>query len=409
MKGLKIGLIAALSVIVIALCSLLAWGMGHRDAWRSFAADKEYAQMRLVLEKEVSLDGVDGIDIWYDMNSNDVYFYEAEGDTLLVKEYANYEAGEGEISTVGVNGSLLEIRGKRRSARTVHMFGFGYNSGYGYTEIWLPASYKNALTVKTASGDILLELDIALDADFSASSSSGDMTLKEVSAAGVALSASSGDINGAVLCAAEGAGRIKISTSSGDVQLREITGNTTIETTSGYISVDAVSGTFESSSSSGDITVGRADGDTRASATSGYIKIEGGSGKRDISTSSGDVLLEEAQELFEVRTTSGEVIIKADKGSGSISTSSGDVRLTLSELTGELDIHTTSGGVWLSLAADTALDFEANTTSGDIDTFFDDSLDFSKKGNRAKGTVGSAPLQKVDIETSSGDVRITKL
>lgn len=391
MKGLKIGLIAVLSVIAAGLCGLLAWGMGHPEDWRSFATEKAYEQMRLVLEKEVSLDGIDSIDIVYDMNSNDVFFYEAEGDTLQVKEYVNYEAGEGEISTVGVNGSTLEIRGKRRSAHMVRMFGFGYNSGYGYTEIWLPVSYKGALTVKTASGDIRSDMDIALDADFAASSSSGDMTLKKVSAAGVALAATSGNVNGAALCAADGAGRI------------------TIETTSGGVNVDAVSGTFESASSSGDITVGRVDGNAKASATSGYIKIKGGSGTRNISTSSGDVLLEETQEVFEVRTTSGEVTIKADKGSGSISTSSGDVRLTLPALTGNLEIHTTSGEVELGLAADAALDFEADTASGDIDTFFDDSLSFSKKGNSAKGTVGSAPLQKVDIETSSGDVRIREL
>lgn len=391
MKGLKIGLIAVLSVIAAGLCGLLAWGMGHPEDWRSFATEKAYEQMRLVLEKEVSLDRIDSIDIVYDMNSNDVFFYEAEGDTLQVKEYVNYEAGEGEISTVGVNGSTLEIRGKRRSAHMVRMFGFGYNSGYGYTEIWLPVSYKGALTVKTASGDIRSDMDIALDADFAASSSSGDMTLKEVSAAGVALAATSGNVNGAALCAADGAGRI------------------TIETTSGGVNVDAVSGTFESASSSGDITVGRVDGNAKASATSGYIKIKGGSGTRNISTSSGDVLLEETQEVFEVRTTSGEVTIKADKGSGSISTSSGDVRLTLPALTGNLEIHTTSGEVELGLAADAALDFEADTASGDIDTFFDDSLSFSKKGNSAKGTVGSAPLQKVDIETSSGDVRIREL
>lgn len=408
MKGLKIGLIAVLSVIAAGLCGLLAWGMGHPEDWRSFATEKAYEQMRLVLEKEVSLDGIDSIDIVYDMNSNDVFFYEAEGDTLQVKEYVNYEAGEGEISTVGVNGSTLEIRGKRRSAHMVRMFGFGYNSGYGYTEIWLPVSYKGALTVKTASGDIRSDMDIALDADFAASSSSGDMTLKEVSAAGVALAATSGNVNGAALCAADGSGRIKIETSSGDVRIKTLTGNTTIETTSGYINADTVSGAFEGSSSSGDITVETVDGNAKASATSGYIKIKGGSGTRNISTSSGDVLLEETQEVFEVRTTSGEVTIKADKGSGSISTSSGDVRLTLPALTGNLEIHTTSGEVELGLAADAALDFEADTASGDIDTFFDDSLSFSKKGNSAKGTVGSAPLQKVDIETSSGDVRITK-
>ena len=102
-------------------------------------------------------------------------------------------------------------------------------------------------------------------------------------------------------------------------------------------------------------------------------------------------------------------MVKAERGAGSISTSSGDVRLTLPELTGKLNIHTTSGRVDISLSETAAMDFEANTTSGDITTFFDDSLIFSKRGNRSNGTVGSAEqVYEVDIETSSGDVRITK-
>lgn len=391
MKGFKIALIAVLSVIAIALCGLLAWGIGDPEGWERFATDKASADKRLVLDEEVSLDGIDSIDISYDMNSNDVYFYEAEGDALRVKEYVYYEAREDEISTVNVKGSTLEISGKRRRIRYRGIFSFGYSSSY--TEIWLPSSYKNALKVKTSSGEIRSDITIALDAGFSGSSSSGDIALKEVSATDVALAASSGSINGTAICAADGTGSITISTSSGD------------------------------------ITVEQADGNMKASASSGYIKIKGGSGTREIYTSSGDVLIEGLQDDFDIHTTSGEAVVKGDKGTGSISTSSGDVRLTLSELAGSLAIHTTSGDVRLTLSeltgslaiyttsgevrlglpADAAVDFGANTSSGDIRTFFDDSLSFSKRGNSAKGTIGSEPRQEVRIETSSGDVRVTEL
>lgn len=366
MKGLKITLIVVLCVIVAALCGMLAWGIGNPGGWHRFTGEMSKEEKRLVLDQEVSLDGVDSIEISYDKNSNDVYIYEAEGDTLRVKEYAGYEVRESEMTTVGVKGSTLEIEGKRRHTSFRRMFSFGYNSSY--TEIWLPSSYRNALSVETSSGEIRSDMAIVLDAGFTGGSSSGDIALKEVSAADVALSASSGNIDGTSICASS----ITISTSSGD------------------------------------ITVERADGDTKASASSGYIKIKGGNGAREIHTSSGDVLLEGLQDAFDVCTTSGEAVVKADKGAGSISTSSGDVRLTLSELAGRLDIHTTSGEVKLGLPAGAAVDFAAETSSGDINTFFDDSLSFSKRGNSAKGSIGGEPRQEVRIETSSGDVRVTE-
>ena len=405
MKGLKIGLIAALVMIMFGLCGILVLGIRHTKD--GFPTRTTYTDMQLVLDEEVSLDGIDRINIQYDMNSNDVYFYEGEGDTLRVKEYAGYEADEGEISTVEINGNTLEIKGKRRNTHTIRIFGFGYSSGYGYTEIWLPDSYRNALEVKTSSGTIRADFDIVLDGELSFTSSSGDMTLKEVSAAVVEITATSGRINGTGLCAADGDGEIVVQTSSGDVRIEQFMGNTTIETTSGRMEVETIAGSFSGSSSSGDITVGMANGNAVVSTNSGIVKIRGGSGTRNISTSSGDVLIEKAEDVFEVSTTSGRAVVEAEKGAGSIETSSGDVRLTLPELTGELKIRTNSGRVDIGFSKDEALMFEVNTTSGDIATFFDDSLSFSKKGNHAKGTIGNEEQAKeVTIETSSGDVRI---
>lgn len=405
MKGLKIGLITALVMIMFGLCCILVWGIRHtKDA---FPTRTTYTDMQLVLDEEVSLDGIDRINIQYDMNSNDVYFYEGEGDTLRVKEYAGYETDEGEISTVEINGNTLEIKGKRRNTHTIRIFGFGYSSGYGYTEIWLPDSYRNALEVETSSGTIRADFDIVLDGELSFTSSSGDMTLKEVSAAAVEIMATSGRINGTGLCAVDGDGEIVVQTSSGDVRIEQFMGNTTIETTSGRMEVETIAGSFSGSSSSGDITVGMANGNAVVSTNSGAVKIRGGSGTRNISTSSGDVLIEKAEDVFEVSTTSGRAVVEAEKGAGSIETSSGDVRLTLPELTGELNIRTNSGRVDIGFSKDAALMLEVNTTSGDIDTFFDDSLSFSKKGNHAKGFVGNEEQAKeVTIETSSGDVRI---
>ena len=96
-------------------------------------------------------------------------------------------------------------------------------------------------------------------------------------------------------------------------------------------------------------------------------------------------------------------------GYGNIGTASGDVKLFLAELTGDLSVSTASGEVTLKLPEDSSFAFDADTASGDIDTFFDDALQFSKRGDHAGGTVGNnASDMEVGVETASGDIRILK-
>lgn len=405
MRNVKIGLIVVLGIITLGLCGILVQGVRF-GRYKSSDMYKGSTQMHLVLEKEVSLDGIDGIAALYEMNNNDVYIYEGEGDALTVKEYVNYEAEDKEISTVNVNGSLLEIKGKKRNNMSYRKaFFFSYNSNYGYTELWLPKSYKGDITIETASGDIKSKPDIAIDGMFEASAASGDITLPSILAKSMNIATASGNVKGDVF-----QGKITIATASGDVNLTELVGDTQVGTASGYINVGAIAGNVEFSSTSGDISVIKIDGDANVSSASGNVRIEEGSGKRNVSVVSGDVQLKGITDAFDISATSGEIDIKAQKGEGKIKTTSGDVSLELAELTGKLNVDTTSGEVDISLSEAISFDFKADTTSGDIDTFFDDSLKFSKKGNNAQGKVGTNPLNYIiNVGTTSGDVRITKL
>ena len=111
---------------------------------------------------------------------------------------------------------------------------------------------------------------------------------------------------------------------------------------------------------------------------------------------------------FDISTTSGDIRVQAQEGQGKAQTSSGDISVELSGLTGNLNMNSTSGDVNIKLPESDSFDFEADTTSGDINTFFDDNLKFSKKGNNAQGTYGANRNgSRIDIETTSGDIKIT--
>ena len=371
MRSLKIGLLVMLCILTAFLCGIFAYGMTGHNIYRAFQGgyyDRDYVGMHLVLEKEVPIDGIDSISISYGKNSNDIYLYEGQGDVVTIKEYNEADLNENELSTVAVNGSKLEVKGKRRSSRRIGVGFFRFGYGGGYTEVWLPASYKGELALATSSGDITSEMDLVLERDLSAASTSGEITMPDVTAGNVSLASTSGNVN-----------------------VEAITGNAQIGTTSG------------------DITVQHIDGNAALSATSGNAKIMEGSGDRSASTSSGDVTIDGADGSWQIYTTSGEVRVKGQNDNGSIETTSGDVSLEVVELSGTLDINTSSGSVNMKLLQDSAFDFSADTASGNIDTFFDDDLKFSKRGNSAQGTHGQNPQgNSIRIGTTSGDVRIMK-
>ena len=412
MRNLKIGLLVALCILTALLCGIFVYGMTGHNIYRAFQGrydDRGHVGMHLVLEKEVSMEGIDSISVSYSKNSNDIYLYEGQGDVLEIKEYNEFELNENELSTVSVNGSRIEVKGKKRSQIRAGFFHFGY--GGGYTEVWLPASYKGELALATSSGHITSEMDLVLEKDLSAGSASGEITVPNITAGNVSLTSTSGNVEIETIGTEKNgsAGDINIATTSGNITLKQLTGETNIGSTSGFVNVETITGNVQITSTSGDITVQHIDGNAAVSCTSGNAKIMEGNGDRSVSTTSGDVTIDGADGSWQIETTSGDVRIKGQNDNGSIETTSGDVSLEVVELNGTLDINTSSGYVNMKLLQDSVFDFSADTASGNIDTFFDDELKFSKRGNSAQGTHGQNQQgNSIRIGTTSGDVRIMK-
>lgn len=361
MKGTKIALITILSVIILGLCVLLGYGLSGR--FGGFRADNVgwRDSYRLVQEQKFPVEGISSIQIAYTKSGNDVAVYEADGNSIIVREYANYEAGNRELAEMKQQGGKLTVKGPRR----INTF-INFNK-HIYTEIYLPAGYSGELNIGTVSGGISISTDLSLEGELNLASTSGD-----------------------------------IDTYSQNIKAKEINA----ASTSGEIRLSVLeTGEVNVSTTSGDIWIEKADAPVSCASTSGEITVSGGAGARRISSTSGDVRVEELSGNISVNTTSGETNIKGETGYGNIGSTSGDVFFSLAELSGNISINTSSGEVTMELPKEVSLEFEADTSSGEIDTFFDEALSFSKKGNHAAGTVGSGE-RKINISTTSGDVRI---
>lgn len=366
MRKIVIILIALLSVMILGLCVLLGLGLSGRLSLGRVDLRRGGAY-RLVQEKEFPAAEIESIRVEYTKNGNDVAVYLAEGDSVIVREYANYEAAESDLAQMRQQGGKLTVKGPRQNTFFLFSFHFSINS-YNYTEIYLPAEYAGSLDISTVSGDIDVERDLLLEGELVLSSTSGNI----------------------------------------DADTRNMKAkNCRIESVSGDVSLSAIeAGTADISTTSGDIRVEKADARTSLSCSSisGEIKIYTlKTDEADVSSTSGDIWIESAEAAATCSTTSGNISILSGTGARKLSSSSGDI--WVDGLSGDVSVDTISGDVRLGLPADFSAEFEAGTTSGDIDTFFDEDLSYSKKGNHAQGTMGGG-MYKIRLGTTSGDIRV---
>lgn len=351
MKSTRIVLIVILCGFVAFLCGVLGFFLVRRSSgtgnFSLMGRDNSILNTyELVLEKEIDSAGIKNMVVDYGMNSNEVIFYQTTGDKIVVKEYLNFVSDDSFKSTVEQSGNNLIIRGKKRTNSILNSFSFNRD---GYTEIYLPKTTFENLTVTTISGDIVSDLSFEI-ADY-----------------------------------------LKVSSTSGDIR---------------FFSVKA--DTIQIVSVSGEVKVQEALGNVNVSTTSGDIYIVGEVGDRIITTVSGEIMLDGMEGRFDLSTTSGEIIVRDGKGYGEVNTVSGDANISLSELTQDLSANTVSGEVRFRLPENAAFDFEFDTTSGDCRTFFDDVLSYNKKRDHANGTYGDSVAKQVRVSTVSGDLSITK-
>jgi len=180
---------------------------------------------------------------------------------------------------------------------------------------------------------------------------------------------------------------------SADISVQGLNGGSVaLNSVSGDQTVEASSGRLEAESVSGDITFRGHASRASVETVSGEIDARGFSGEIRISTVSGDVRLIAAQlERGRFETVSGDLVMELDVTDG-----------------GRLNVQSMSGDARLTLPAAQQAEFTAQTYSGDIHSDFGG----AKKGGNGPGKTlafrdgnnGAA----IRLESFSGDIRISR-
>lgn len=301
-------------------------------------------KINLVNTQNIDLENIDSISIKY--QSDDITFYTSDTNELILKEYMNFNPDKYQLANIARGSNQIKIKGGNRNFN----IGFLFPGHYSKTEVYLPSKYAGILSVGTSSGNIDSDFSFSL-ATFEASSTSGDISVNEIYAEDITIS-----------------------------------------------------------SNSGNITFLKADGKREFSSTSGDIKVFDGTGDSNFSSNSGNITIDKTNGQLKVNASSGDIQITSLSGGGDFNTSSGNLNLEFSEDTNaindDIKISASSGNVTLKLPSALNFNFTAQTSSGDIRTFYDDGLTYNKKGNHATGTVGDNPDVTIGIKTNSGNIRI---
>lgn len=179
------------------------------------------------------------------------------------------------------------------------------------------------------------------------------------------VDSSSGDIT--IEGKAALSGPVRLTTSSGDVEISGGVGELIMHTSSGDLQADRMSlARLEFVSSSGDARVRDGCGDVLVDTSSGEIRLHDLRGNLSVDTHSGDVVaswMSIPKGPLHVRTASGDVDLDLPAGAtvrGEVSTSSGELRSDFPATTDRRGRHLTLDG------GSGAIEAEIRTTSGDV-------------------------------------------
>ena len=124
-----------------------------------------------------------------------------------------------------------------------------------------------------------------------------------------------------------------------------------------------------------------------------------------LSSTSGSIQVQKADGLISASSVSGSIRIEDGARGGTFSTTSGSIRVTLSQVDSDVSLSSVSGSLRLYIPEDSSFKLSAHSVSGSIHTGFDGDLVY-EKSHSASGTVGSNPAFSVEMNTTSGSIRI---
>lgn len=228
-KKFNIIMIIMWSVIAIFLTNLLVLGVirsKDKNTFGIFIRKGVFAEVQK--EEEISLDNCNKINL--DFPNDDIFISSTDGDKLRVIQRATGKLAEEEKFTISKEGNTVVIR--KRNPHFVFKFDI-FQHFDDQIEVFIPKSYNKDLDIKMSSGNIVISNNITLN-NIICLQSSGDLECRNsITANRITLKTNSGNINVSDLSVKS----YEINTSSGNIEINSLSGSGDVEASSGNIKI----------------------------------------------------------------------------------------------------------------------------------------------------------------------------
>jgi DUF4097 and DUF4098 domain-containing protein YvlB len=202
---------------------------------------------------------------------------------------------------------------------------------------------------------------------------------------------------------------VQLTTSGGDIQVGNLQGQARCKTSGGSISLGRIDGPAMANTSGGDVSLEGARGNVDLHSSGGGIRIGDVAGAIQAKTSGGSIEIHHSGGDLYARTSGGGITIDEALGAVDAQTSGGSIRARLAQQPrGESRLSTSGGGITVSLAPNVAVDLDAHTSGGDVDTDVPVTLLGKQSDSSLEGKInGGGP--RLVLRSSGGDIKVRKL
>ena len=143
-----------------------------------------------------------------------------------------------------------------------------------------------------------------------------------------------------------------------------------------------------------------------AESTSGKVIInEVNTSDIRLITTNGNVHIQALEGKVSYTSTGGSLTVESARGGGSYKAeNSGKLKVCYEELSDDLYMFNKNDSINLTLPENLSFEFKATTKNGSVSVPFNDEV--SKKDRTTKGTIGSDPTVKIELESRNGNIKV---
>ncbi|MET2984808.1 DUF4097 family beta strand repeat-containing protein [Aureibaculum conchae] len=195
-----------------------------------------------------------------------------------------------------------------------------------------------------------------------------------------------------------------VTSSGGGLNIEGVEGTHNFVSSGGSVFLENTSGTTKAKSSGGKVGAKNHDGDIRLTSSGGSVTLDEANGSIYARSSGGGVRLKNIQGDVDASSSGGGVTVLGECNSVKAKSSGGSVRVNISNLSKELHLQSSGGGVDAILQNGDELGLDLDLSSSYVTIELKNFSGQSKK-NRVKGTMNDGGIP-VYMRASGGNVKV---